>query len=317
MTSRVLLAGAGRWGTVHARKLADRADASLAVIWDQDRERAATLAADTGVKTVIRAAGAIPADIDAAVVAVSSDAHVDVTLELLRRGIPVLLEKPLAIGYRDIERLDAAVRVTPHLVHAAMIERHNPAFTAVRDQIGNPLFVQTERLAPFTARSLDTDVVLDLMIHDLDLILDLVAGEVSEVRAVGGPVLSEQPDMAHVRIEFDSGCVAVLASSRVSFKAIRTLRTFGRSAYHSVDLADRHGQRALRTRGDSGDLQLSLEPVVIPDEDALQRQHDAFLDRVRRGEGDPRGWDQARSALDLALRIQSDIRDNLGRWLDA
>ena len=316
MNQRVLLAGAGRWGTVHARKLADRADTSLVAIWDHDRDRAAALAADTGVDTVIVAPGAIPAGIDAAVVAVSSDAHVDVALPLLQRGIPVLLEKPLAIGVGDIERLDAAVQDRPQLIHAAMIERHNPAFTAVRDQMGDTLFVQTERLAPFSARSLDIDVVLDLMIHDLDLILGLVDGAVTEVRAVGGPVLSEQPDMAHVRIEFDSGCVAVLATSRVSFKAIRALRTFGRSAYHSVDLANRQAQRALRTRGDSGDLQLSLEPVAIPDDDALQCQHDDFIGRVRRGDPDPRGWHQARAALDLALRVQSDIRDNLGRWLD-
>jgi len=316
MTLRVLLAGAGRWGAAHARKLSMRGDTSLAAVWDLDRGKAAALAADLDVPTPLDRPEEIPGDIDAAVVAVSSEAHVEVALQLLRRGIPVLLEKPLATGFDDIERLDDAARHHPSLIHAAMIERHNPALASVRDGMGRLLFLQTERLAPFSARSLDIDVVLDLMIHDLDLVLGLVDGEVTEVRAVGGPVLSEQPDMAHVRLEFDSGCVAVLATSRVSFKTVRTLRTFGTSAYHSVDLAARTAQRALRTRDDRGDLQLSLEPVAIPDDDALERQHDAFLDRVRRGEGDPQGWRRARAALDLALRIQSDIRDNLDRWID-
>jgi len=316
MTLRLLLAGAGRWGSIHARRLAGREDVTLATIWDRDRDRAAAVATDSGADSAIDDASRIPDDTDAAVVVVSSDAHVDVSIELLRRGIPLLLEKPLAVGRDDLARLDAAVERHPGLIHAAMIERHNPAFTVVRDRIGVPLFVQTERLAPFTARSLDTDVVLDLMIHDLDLVLDLVGAEVTEVRAVGGPVLSEQPDMAHARLEFDTGAVAVLASSRASFKTVRTLRTFGRSGYHSVDLASGSARCALRQRDADGQLQLAMAPVPVRDEDALQLQHDAFLARVRSGHADVEGWTRARAALELALRIQSDLRDNLGRWLD-
>ena len=268
---RILLAGAGRWGRVHARKLAGRHDAELAAIWDRDRERAAELAGEVGGDVVCEASE-IPDDIDAAVIAVASDAHVEVALPLLERCIPLLVEKPLATDLDGLRRLEAAAADRTELLHAAMIERTNPAYTAVRSGIGAPLFIQVERLAAFSPRSLDTDVVLDLMIHDLDLVLDLAAGNVTETRAVGGPVLTGHPDMAHVRLEFDSGCVAVLASSRVSFEPVRTLRTFGPDGYHSLDLMHRTAHRAGRTRGPDGQLQLSAESVDVPAGDALELQ---------------------------------------------
>ena len=313
---KLLLAGAGNWGSVHARKLAQRSDVELAAIWDRDGERAAALAAEVGCPRALHSVDQVPTDLDAAVVAVSTESHLDVAGPLLRRGIPVLLEKPLSGSPQGPDRATLDDPAFAQLLHAAMIERFNPAYTAIRDRVGDCLFIQVERLASFSQRSLDTDVVFDLMIHDLDLVLDLADGQVDEVRAVGGPVITGQPDMAHVRLEFDTGCVAVLASSRASFKAVRSLRTFGPTGYHSVDLLERRAHSASRERDDAGHIQIQVHPVDIPDDDALQCQHDAFLECVRRGEGDPAGLERARRALDLAVRIQSSIHDNLGRWLE-
>lgn len=315
MPDKILLAGAGSWGSVHARKLAQRTDADLVAIWDHDADRAGALAAEVGCPRTLVDASELPADLDAAVVAVSTEAHGAVARSLLERGVPVLLEKPLSADPQGADRAFLEDPAHDRLLHAAMIERHNPAFTAVRESIGDCLFIQVERLASFSARSLDTDVVFDLMIHDLDLVLDLVDGVVDEVRAVGGPVLTGQPDMAHVRLEFGTGCVAVLASSRASFKAARSLRTFGPAGYHSVDMLEHRAHRASRERDAQGRIQLSVQPVDVAETDALQTQHDAFLDRVRRGVGDPEGLHRARRALDLAARIQASIHANLDRWL--
>ena len=314
---RVLLAGAGQWGSVHARKLAARNDAHVAVVWDQDAERGKALAAQLGAAFTPDGLG-LPDDLDAAVVAVSTEAHADVALHLMRLGLPVLGEKPLAGELHRVDRLLAAGRERPALLHPAWIERHNPAWKAASEVIDRPLFIQTERLTPFSARSLDTDVVLDLMIHDLDLVLQAVGdAEVTEVRAVGGPVLTGQPDMAHVRLEFDGGCVAVLAASRVSAKAVRTVRVFGPAAYLSVDLMEKRVHRAWRHTDADGRYHLSAEPLQVLADDALEAQHDAFLAAVRTGSDDPAALVHAGRVLDLAFRIRWDLSENLGRWLDS
>jgi len=190
-----------------------------------------------------------------------------------------------------------------------MVERHNPALAATHGSLGRPLFIQAERLAPFSARSLDIDVSLDLMIHDLDLVLGMVDGPVTDLRAVGAPVMTDRPDMAHVRLEFEGGTVAVLAASRVSPKAVRTLRTFGPDGYHSVDLLARAGHRIAR----GGDAPLAVAPLEVGEGDAVVRQQTAFLDRVRAGEPDP-DLPRAVEALKLAFRISADIERGLERW---
>jgi predicted dehydrogenase len=317
---RVLLAGAGQWGSVHARKLAARDDVDLAAIWDRNEEKGRALAADLGAAYSPDGLG-LPDGLDAAVVAVSTEAHADVALHLMRLGLPVLVEKPLAGERHRVELLLEAGRERPALLHPAWIERHNPAWKVAREVVDRPLFIQTERLTPFSARSLDTDVVLDLMIHDLDLVLQAVGGaagdaDVTEVRAVGGPVLTGQPDMAHVRLEFDGGCVAVLAASRVSLKAVRTVRVFGPAAYLSVDLMERRVHRAWRHADADGHYHLSAEPLQVDADDALEAQHDAFIEAVRSGADATAALLHAGRVMDLAFSIRQDLFQNLGRWLD-
>lgn len=303
------MAGAGRWGRVHATHLARRNDAELTAILDRDPQRAAALAADLGgTAQVALDIEGLPDELDAAIVAVSTESHAAVGGPLLRRGVPTLVEKPLAAGPFDADALLAISRRSDSAdLHVAMIERHNPAWLAAEPTLGRPLFVQTERLAPFSLRSLDIDVVLDMMIHDLDLVLALAQGEPTELRAVGAPVMSDKPDMAHVRLEFFGGCVAVLSASRASPRAVRTLRAFGPDGYHSLDLITRSGHRVQRGGG------LAVEPLATGERDAVDRQQSVFLDRVRRGEADP---DLQRSVetLKLAFRISTEIDRNLGRW---
>ncbi len=305
---RVLIAGAGRWGRVHATRLAARPDAEFAAVLDRDPRRAAALAADLGdsARVVLEPAD-LPDDLDAAIVSVSTDAHTAVGGPILRRGIPVLMEKPLAPDPFDADALLAISRRGAGELHAAMIERHNPAFVAACDTLRAPLFIQTERLAPFSARSLDVDVILDLMIHDLDLVLALADGPLTELRAVGAPVMTDKPDMAHVRLEFGGGCVAVLVASRVSPKVVRTLRAFGADGYHSLDLHARNGHRVQRGAG------LALDPLLTEDLDAVDRLQTTFLDRARRGEPDP-DLPRAIEALKLAFRISNEIDRSLDRW---
>ncbi len=308
---RVLVAGAGRWGRVHAQHLAQRDDAELAAVLDRDPQRAAALAADLGgTARVAIDVDDLPPDLDAAVVAVSTESHATVGGPLLRRGIPTLVEKPLASTAYDADELVAISRRgdTAHL-HVAMIERHNPVWRAAIPQIGRPLFVQAERLACFSPRSLDIDVVLDLMIHDLDLVLALADGEPTELRAVGAPVMSDRPDMAHVRLEFFGGCVAVLSASRASPSAVRSLRAFGPDGYHSLDLLARRGHRVARGGG------LAVEPLAAGERDAVERQQSVFLQRVRGGEPDP-DLERSLEALKLAFRISVEVERNLERWRD-
>jgi len=250
--------------------------------------------------------------VDAAVVTVSSDEHLPVTRQLLGRGIPVLLEKPLVTSHEELDQL-LELAAGPSVVWPALIERYNPAFVAASATMGRSLFVQTERLAPFTARSLETDVLLDLMIHDLDLVLGIMDGPVTELRAVGAPVLSNQADMAHVRLEFEGGGVAVLVSSRVSPSPVRTFRVFGPESYHSIDLNTREAHGCRRVAGE--EPRIEAEGIEVPEGDALAHLQGDFFDRVRGLHDGDGGLERAAASLRLVFDLSQEISRGLDRWL--
>ncbi len=320
----MLLAGAGRWGQIHARRLHGRGDALLAAVWDRDRGRAEALAGALGPPAgspiaVVEHAAALPDALDAAVVAVSSDAHVEVAAALLQRDVAVLLEKPLACDAGQLERLLEAAE--GRLLVPAMIERFNPAFRAAVAATdppgrGQALFLQAERLAPLEralpgAAGPPADVILDLMIHDLDLVHQLVDGDVAEVRAVGAPVIGPHCDMAHARLAFEGGEVAVLAASRAAPRAVRTLRVFGTEGYWSLDLLQRAGHRVVRAPG------FEVAPLVVGEGDALVAQHTAFLRRARAGDrtGGGDGLARAVAAHRVAFELMRVTGEGLRRWL--
>lgn len=265
----VAVIGCGHLGTYHARLYAELPEAELVGVVDLDLERARRLGAELGV-----GAGVCLEDLAAPVAAVSVStptvSHEAVSLAALAQGAHVLVEKPitdsLAAGRRLVEAFHAAGRV----LAVGHVERFSAVFQAARDELAGPRYVEAHRLAPFVPRSLDVDVVLDLMIHDLDLTLSLVASEVQSVDAAGVPVLTDGADIATARIRFQDGTIANLTASRVSREKVRKIRFFGRGRYHSLDLLTAKGERVLLGQLPAGahhlppDLPAQLAPAPLP-----------------------------------------------------
>lgn len=270
---RVALFGHGHMGRLHARHLASRADM---VVVDPPQGLEPRLG-----------------KLDAAVIAVPTPLHAEIALPLLRAGVPCLVEKPLAATRQEGEALAAF----PHLM-VGHVERFNPAFRAVQGL--DARFVQAERVSRWAGRGTDVDVVLDLMIHDLDLFLALVREPVREVRASGAAVATGGLDLAHARVETVSGRVGTFVASRLSRQPARRLRVFGPAEYWSLELREK---RAARVRWAEGEL--VEEAVAVPERDALADELDAFLDGVRGAAPFPVTGADALRALDLALDIRA------------
>lgn len=282
--SRVRLRGAlfgvGRMGTLHAERLAERPDVALTLV------------------DPARGYPALPerAALDFAVIATPAETHAEVALPLLARGVPCLVEKPLAA---DLEQAAALAR-WPRL-SVGHIERYNPALAAVAD--ARPRYIAAERLAPFSGRGADVDVIADLMVHDLDLARRFLPGPLRDVRAVGVGVLTGQIDIANARLELGGG-VAAITASRVSREPARTLRLFEDGLYWSVDLRARTVQKV---RWGSGAL--VAEPVEVPPGDALRNEHAAFLAAVRGEAPFPVPGAEALEVLTLAARVRATIQE--------
>lgn len=244
MPLRVIVAGAGAFGRNHLRvyrelQAADREQVQLVALADPSPAAREQAAAQFGIPAYGSVAELLHAHpgLDAASVAVPTTEHAAVAAELLRAGLDVLIEKPFAPTLREADEILALAVSLGRLVGVAHLERFNPAVTAAAARLTRPMFFEAHRLSIFTPRSLDVDVVLDLMIHDLDIVLALVNSPVREVRGVGLPVLSPKVDIANVRVEFDSGCVANFTASRVSTEQVRKLRLFQPRQYLSLDFA--------------------------------------------------------------------------------
>ncbi|HEX7120460.1 MAG TPA: Gfo/Idh/MocA family oxidoreductase [Longimicrobiales bacterium] len=272
---RVGVVGVGSLGFHHARLLKEIPGVELAGIHDTNPDRLAEVAATLGVRAV-SGLDALLAEVDAAVVAVPTSAHEAVACAALGRGVHVLIEKPIAPTLEAADRILDTAAVAGALVQIGHVERFNGALRACEPYLDEPLFIESHRLASFGVRGTDVAVVLDLMIHDLDLVLSLVSRPVTSIAAVGVPVLTESPDIANARIEFDGGGVANLTASRVSLDRMRKIRFFQPSGYISLDLAAGVGE-FLRVRPG-----ISFEPGVPFGADSL----DAIVERVPlRGDG--------------------------------
>lgn len=231
---RVAVIGAGQFGANHARVLHELPDAELAGVYDADAARAAEVAAKYGCR-VLKSLDEAVAAAQAAVVAVPTVNHAEVGCALLERGLDVLVEKPITARLQDADRLIETAARHSRILQAGHLERYNPAVVAAHKIVTTPMFFEVHRLSTFSPRSLDVDVVLDLMIHDLDIVLSLVNAPVEEIRAVGLAVLSKKVDIANVRMMFTNGCVANFTASRVSTERVRKLRFFQPHEYVSVD----------------------------------------------------------------------------------
>lgn len=307
MKLRTAAIGVGYMGRFHAQKLAALEASGLVAVADASEARAREVAGELGcaAETDFRR---LLGRIDAACVAVPTERHHEVVGACLDAGVHVLVEKPLARSVAEADDLLARARAKGLVLQVGHLERFNPAFRALAAQPGRALFIDIERLAPFKSRGTDVDVVLDLMIHDLDLVLALARAEVEGVSACGFRVLTDAIDIANARIEFADGCVASVSASRVSQSAVRKLRVFRHDLYVSADLQGHSLRNVRRAGGGVSESEARFEPT-----DALAVQTDAFLRAVREKSAPEVSGEEGRRALDLALRVGELIRSRLER----
>ncbi|MBA2458053.1 MAG: Gfo/Idh/MocA family oxidoreductase [Gemmatimonadales bacterium] len=306
--------GVGALGRHHARHLSQLPEVRLAGVCDLDPDRARAVAEELGTRAFTDL-DALLRKVEAVTVAVPTPAHAEVGLRALERGVPLLMEKPLAGTLEEADALIAAARRRGLQLQVGHIERYNQALRAAEPYLDGPRYIESQRLAPFQPRGTDVAVVLDLMIHDLDLVLRLTGGaEVTEVRASGLSVLSPHLDMANARVEFATGVVALATASRVSRERVRRLRLFQPNGYLSLDLASGGGE-FMRLRpewrpGTGSQLADVVERIVLeaPEADALRLELQSFVHAVRGRSARVVTGEEGRAALALALRVADAVR---------
>jgi predicted dehydrogenase len=314
--------GVGAFGRNHARvyhQLAQEGEAvRLAGVVDSDLPRADVVAKEFGCRSFgsIQQLTTTHSEIQAASIAVPTVQHLEVGRALMEAGIDVLIEKPVATSLAEAEELIGMAQRLGRIAQVGHLERFNPAVRATAPLVTQPMFFEVHRLSVFSPRSLDVDVVLDLMIHDLDVVLSFVNVPVREIRAVGLPILSGKVDIANVRMEFDSGCVANFTASRVSTERVRKLRFFQPRQYISLDYS-RQDVLAFSI-GDEGEApgmpsvnpQIKVNKPEVIAEEPLQAELKAFLASVRRRSKPLVSLEDGRRALGVALDIVAAIREH-------
>ena len=303
---RAAVIGVGYLGRFHAEKYRAHPDAELVAVVDVDQDRAREIASDLGVQALTDY-GALAGRIDCASVVVPTKDHFTVARDLLSAGVDVLVEKPLTTAIGEGKELVELAARGQRVLQVGHLERFNPALRALEGLITQPRFIECHRLAPFTERGTDVDVVLDLMIHDLDVILSMIPSPVRSVEAVGVPVLTSSVDIANARLRFANGCIADLTASRVSLKRERKLRIFQPDAYFSVDYGERRVRICRRHADPDGTPSITVEDRAVEESDALGDEIDAFVQAVHRREAPPvTAWDGLR-ALEVALVIRESV----------
>lgn len=312
--------GVGSLGFHHARILSDLADARMPGIFDTDSRRLAEVAQKLGVPAHASLDELLD-EADGIVVAVPTSDHESVATAALRRGIHTLIEKPVAPSLESADRILAVAAQSDAAVLAGHVERFNAAVLAAAPYLDSPLFIESHRLAPFQPRSTDVAVVLDLMLHDVDLVQSLVDRPIEKIAATGVPVLTDSVDIANARITFEGGAVANLTASRVSLERMRKLRVFQRSGYLSLDLATGTGE-FLRLKGDlpvfaEGELEgpaagglgeiVERIPLVGDGVEPLRRELENFRDTVTGSARPIVNGQDGRSALSVSLSIEERI----------
>jgi len=299
---RIAVVGVGHLGRHHARILSSLDGVRLTAVVDIDEARARQVAATSGA-TPFTDAGDVLAEVDAVTIAVPTEQHVEVALPFLARGIPTLVEKPMARTLVEADRLiDAAARTGATLA-VGHTERYNPAVAAALPLVTTPRFVEVHRLGVFSERSLDIDVVFDLMIHDLDVVTALVRSEVASLEAVGVPVLSPRVDIANARLRFASGCIANLTASRISRERVRKLRFFQPDMYVSIDYAGQELDAFRLVRAGRERPAIEGGRLDLPREEPLARELADFVRAAREGGRPIVDGEAGRRALALAQRV--------------
>jgi predicted dehydrogenase len=308
---RAAVIGVGQFGREHARVYAQSADAHLVSVCDINEAGGRRVAEPFG--------SAFCADyrelidkVDAVSLTVPTLAHAEIACALLEAGIHVLVEKPIARTLDEADAMIRAARQSGAVLQVGHLERFNPAVIAAKRIVTTPRFFEAHRLSLFTPRSLDVDVVMDLMIHDIDVVLSLVGSPVREARAAGIPILTPRIDIANARVEFENGCVANLTASRVSLEKVRKVRFFQPHEYVSIDYAAQEAATVSVKPGGDGKMTFDARLLPVERSEPLRLEIEAFLVAVRGGEVRVSG-EEGRRALELALEIVARIREHAER----
>jgi len=300
--------GVGYLGRFHAQKYAALENAELVGVVDIDPGKAAQVAQECQTRAFTDYRELLPL-VQAVSVAVPTTQHYAVVQECLTHQVDVLAEKPLATTVAEAEELVQLARRQDRILQVGHLERFNPAMEELSRRVHDPRFIEIHRLAFFKERGTDVDVVRDLMIHDLDLVLALVPGAVSEIRAAGVSVLTDSIDLANARLEFHSGCIANLTASRISVKSMRKFRLFQPHTYLSVDFEARELMVVAQTGEPGGILPgIHLETVTFPPADPLMKEIAAFLEAVASRQEPVVSGEAGKEALALALAINAAMR---------
>jgi predicted dehydrogenase len=302
VTLRIAVVGVGHLGRHHARILASLDGVELIAVVDTNRARAEEIAAAHGTRAVFDARDLI-GQVDAVTIAVPTELHRDVARPFLDAGVAALVEKPLARSLAEADDLIAAAARQGAVLAVGHTERFNPAVEAARPLVTDPRFIEVHRLGTFPERSLDIDVVFDLMIHDLDVVLSLVDADVESIDAVGVPVLTGRVDIANARLRFTNGCIANLTASRISRDRVRKIRFFQPSAYVSIDYAAQKVEAYRLVKSSAATPSIEGGDVAVATEEPLKRELADFVDAIVSHRSPRVDGAQGRRALALAQQI--------------
>jgi predicted dehydrogenase len=307
---RAGVVGIGYLGKFHAEKYANLPHVELVGLVDLDLERAKRVAASLGVKAWDDYR-ALFGKVDAVSIVVPTPLHFAISKDFLQNGMDVLIEKPMTTSLEEADQLIEMADVKGCLIQVGHLERYNPAVMAIGDRIQTPMFIEADRLSVYNERGTDVSVVLDLMIHDIDIISSFVKSEITHLHAAGMPVISEYVDIANARVEFESGCIANVTASRISNKNERKIRVFQKNAYFSIDFARR--EIRIIEKNDAGREASDLIPgmtshqLCFPQGDALQTEIEAFVHAVMTREKPLVSGQVGRNALKIALTVIKNI----------
>jgi len=307
---RAGVVGTGYLGRLHARILTEMDVDAIGFVETND-----AIAAEVQENLKLRrfeSVAALAQEIDCAVVATPTTTHFDIARELLEAGVDVMIEKPITASADDARKLIEIAKERGRIIQVGHVERYNPAIVAAEPFLNDVGYIEAERLGVFVARSLDVDVLLDLMIHDLNLVLSLMRQPVVDIKAVGIPVLTDKVDITNVRLEMANGAVANLTASRVSQDRVRKIRFFGREAYISVDTREQE-VKGFRLNG------RSIEPleVNVEKKEPLRAELDSFVECVRDRKRPVVSAEDGVEAVELAVRVAAAIDDAVKRWRHA
>jgi predicted dehydrogenase len=299
--------GIGHLGKYHLQKYQKLENCTIVAASDVFEERAASAAELYHCRALTDYRAMIGA-VDAVSIAVPTACHHEVAKAFLEAGVHVLLEKPITETLEQADELVALADRNGLVLQIGFVERFNPAVVALGKVIGKPLFIEAHRLHPFYERGTDVDVILDLMVHDLDIILHFVNSPLQDIDASGTAVLTDKVDITNVRLRFANGCVANITASRISMKTMQKIRFFGVEGYHAVDCSKRDLLSLSRQVGPGGKVEIVQNHVEIIQKDPLEEEIRAFVAAVTNGTEPPVTGREGREVLAVALRILEEIR---------